>query len=109
MNRKARVLQNGRPAGILEQLTEGGYRFVYDPAYLADPAARAVSLTLPVRQEPFLSAELFPFFTGLLAEGNLKEMQCRLYKMDPNDDFTRLLKTTRDDVIGAVTVEEIQA
>jgi serine/threonine-protein kinase HipA len=50
---------------------------------------------------------LFPFFSGLLAEGNLKDLQCRLYRIDPNDDFTRLLKTTRYDVIGAVTVEEV--
>ena len=107
MNRQARVLQNGLLAGILEQLAEGGFRFVYDPAYLAEPSAKAVSLTLPLRREPFVSPELFPFFVGLLAEGNLKEMQCRLYKIDPDDDFTRLLKTTRDDVIGAVTVEEL--
>lgn len=107
MSRQARVLQNGRMAGILKQLSEGGYRFVYDPVYLTAPSARAVSLTLPLRREPFASSELFPFFAGLLAEGNLKDMQCRLYKIDSDDDFTRLLKTTRDDVIGAVTVEEL--
>lgn len=107
MSRRARVLQNGRDAGVLEQTQEGGYRFTYDPGYLANPTARAVSLTLPLHREPFESAALFPCFTGLLAEGNLKEMQCRLYKIDPDDDFTRLLKTTRDDVIGAVTLEEI--
>lgn len=105
MNRRARVLHNGRQAAVLEQTPEG-YRFAYGPEYLADPTARAVSLTLPLRREPYESAVLFPFFTGLLAEGNLKEMQCRLYKIDPDDDFTRLLKTTRDDVIGAVTLEE---
>ena len=108
MNRRARVLHNGRQAAVLEQ-TPAGYRFTYDADYLADPAARAVSLTLPLRREPYESAVLFPFFTGLLAEGNLKEMQCRLYKIDPDDDFTRLLKTTRDDVIGAVTLEELSA
>ena len=106
MNRRARVLHKGRQAAVLEQ-TPAGYRFAYDSEYLADPAARAVSLTLPLRREPYESAALFPFFTGLLAEGNLKEMQCRLYKIDPDDDFTRLLKTTRDDVIGAVTLEEL--
>ena len=105
MNRRARVLQDGRQAAVLEQ-TPDGYRLAYDPEYLADPTARAVSLTLPLRRKPYESEILFPFFTGLLAEGNLKDMQCRLYKIDPDDDFTRLLKTTRDDVIGAVTLEE---
>lgn len=88
-------------------MAAGGYRFTYDPAYLTSPGAKAISLTLPLRKAPFESSHLFPFFVGLLAEGNLKEMQCRLYKIDPDDDFTRLLLTTRDDVIGAVTVEAI--
>jgi hypothetical protein len=30
-----------------------------------------------------------------------------MHRIDPNDDFTRLLKTTRHDVIGAVTIEEV--
>jgi serine/threonine-protein kinase HipA len=106
MNRAARVLLNGTLAGTLEQ-TNDGYRFGYAPGYLANPNAKPVSLTLPLRREPFLSPRLFPFFAGLLAEGNLKDLQCQLYKIDPDDDFTRLLKTSHDDVIGAVTVEEI--
>ena len=109
MNRQAHVFQNDSLAGLLEQLPSGGYRFTYTPAYLASPAAKAISLTLPLRREPFESPYLFPFFVGLLAEGNLKEMQCRLYQIDPDDDFTRLLRTTRTDVIGAVTVEEVEA
>jgi HipA-like protein len=106
MNRRARVLLNGTMAGTLEQ-TGSSYLFSYERDYLAKPAAKPVSLTLPLRQEPFLSPRLFPFFVGLLAEGNLKDLQCRIHKIDPDDDFTRLIKTTRDDVIGAVTVEEI--
>jgi len=106
MNRRARVLLNGTVAGTLEQ-TSSGYLFSYERDYLANPDAKPVSLTLPLRKEPFLSPRLFPFFVGLLAEGNLKDLQCRIYKIDPDDDFTRLIKTTRDDVIGAVTVEDI--
>ena len=107
MSLRARVLNNGRLAGLLEETSKGTYHFAYDSGYLADPDAKPVSLTLPLRQEPFESPQLFPFFSGLLAEGNLKELQCRLYKIDPEDDFTRLLKTTRNDVIGAVTLEEL--
>ncbi len=109
MNRKARVFQNGFPAGLLESPPEGGYRFTYDPPYLASPNAKAISLTLPLRPQPFESPRLFPFFAGLLAEGQLKEMQCRLYKIDPDDDFTRLLLSAGGDVIGAVTVEALDA
>ena len=106
MSRAGNVYYAGEPAGRIERRDDGRYLFAYRPEYLARSGARAVSLTLPLRSEPFESPVLFPFFSGLLAEGNLKELQCRLLRIDPDDDFTRLLKTTRQDVVGAVTVEE---
>jgi len=103
-----KVLFQGHLAGKLERTPDRRYRFTYSPEYLASPSARAVSLTLPLRQKPYESPHLFSFFSGLLAEGSLKEMQCRILKIDPNDEYTRLLKTAGGDVIGAVTVEEAQ-
>jgi HipA-like protein len=50
---------------------------------------------------------LFPFFFGLLAEGDDKKLQCRLLHIDENDPFTRLLKTCTTEPIGGVTVEEV--
>jgi serine/threonine-protein kinase HipA len=106
MSRAGKVFYGGELAGHIERRDDGCYRFAYQPEYLARPDARPVSLTLPLQREEFESPVLFPFFSGLLAEGNLKELQCRLHRIDPDDDFTRLLKTARHDVIGAVTVEE---
>lgn len=105
MDRKAKVYFNGRYAGVLEELG-GKYRFAYDREYLADPAARPVSLTLPKREEPYLSPVLFPFFYGLLAEGRIKELQCKMLRLDENDHFGRLINTAGDDSIGAVTVRK---
>ena len=51
-----------RLAGHLEE-TNDGFAFTYDPVYL--PNGEAVSLTLPVRLEPYTSPTLFPFFQGL--------------------------------------------
>jgi len=107
MSRVGKVFYGDIFAGQIERRDDGGYCFVYQTDYLARPDARPVSLTLPLRREEYHSPVLFPFFSGLLAEGNLKELQCRLHRIDPDDDFTRLLKTTRHDVIGAVTVEEV--
>jgi HipA-like protein len=39
-------------AGFIEE-EEDRYLFYYLPEYLADPHAKAVSLTLPLREEPF--------------------------------------------------------
>ena len=105
MSRRGKVFCGGCLAGRIEELPDG-YRFAYDPGYLASPETHAISLTLPKRSEPFTSAALFPFFFGLLAEGILKDTQCRKLKLDDNDHFGRLLKTAHSDTIGDVTVVE---
>ncbi len=105
MNRSGKVFSGGHFAGRIEELSDG-YRFAYDAEYLASPETHAISLTLPKRSEPFTSAVLFPFFFGLLAEGILKDTQCRKLKLDENDHFGRLLKTAHSDTIGDVTVVE---
>ena len=101
------VYVRDRPAGELEKLETGGFLFRYHPSYLVEPGARAVSLTLPLRADPYRADQLFPFFYGLLAEGAAKDLQCRTFKIDPDDAFTRLIKTGHSDKIGAVTVHEI--
>ena len=108
MSRKGRVYRGGLFAGRIEELPDG-FRFTYDPDYLSSPAARPISLVLPKRPEPYSSPVLFPFFAGLLAEGILKETQCRKLRLDETDLFGRLLKTAHGDTIGAVTVEEEEA
>lgn len=102
--RKGLVRVKGVAAGLLTE-TASGFVFSYDPVYLAREDATAVSLTLPLRSEPYGSPHLFPFFEGLLGEGGLRDLQSRLYKIDPHDGFGLLLKTAASDVIGCVTVE----
>ena len=80
------------------------YSFIYDENFLE--THQAISLTLPKQQEPFISPYLHPFFANLLAEGNLKKLQCKKLKIDEDDEFMRLLKTATDDTIGTVTIRE---
>jgi serine/threonine-protein kinase HipA len=105
MSRQGKVYCAGALAGRIEE-TADGYRFTYAAGYLAAPGTMAISLTLPKRPQAYTSKVLFPFFFGLLAEGILKETQCRKLKLDENDHFGRLLKTAHADTIGAVTVAE---
>lgn len=103
--RSAIVKVNGIPAGRLSEQINN-VEFIYLDHYLNDPSQPAVSLTLPKQSEPFRSRFLFPFFYGLLAEGALKTEQCLNLKLDEKDHFGRLLKTTEQETIGAVTVLE---
>jgi HipA-like protein len=50
---------------------------------------------------------MFPFFSGLLAEGLNKQIQCRMLKIDEQDDFTRLIKTATTETIGAITLKQV--
>jgi HipA-like protein len=104
--KKAEVYYNNSLAGSLVK-ENGKYYFKYSDDYLTDDNKPAISLSLPKRKEAFVSDFLFPFFFGLLAEGDNKELQCRILKIDENDNFTRLLKTAGKDTIGGVTVKEI--
>lgn len=104
--RKANVYCRGVLAGILSVDAEV-YRFRYLPEYLRNSELPAISLTLPKQEAAFQSAVLFPFFFGLLAEGEDKALQCRLLRIDEEDHMTRLLKTCVAETIGGVTVEEI--
>ncbi|CAA6806138.1 MAG: Unknown protein [uncultured Sulfurovum sp.] len=82
------------------------YSFVYDDEFLNSKNSTAISLTLPKQKEPFVSSHLHSFFSNLLAEGNLKKLQCKKLKIDEDDEFTRLLKTATHDTIGTITIRE---
>src|SRR5271165_369919 len=104
--RRANVYCRGVLAGVLEEIPNG-YRFQYLPEYFRNPHLPAISLSFPKKEAAFESAVLFPFFFGLLAEGDNKALQCRVLRIDEDDHFTRLLKTCEAETIGGVTVKEI--
>jgi len=104
--RSARVFYNDKLAGILSK--DGPrYQFFYDKDYLSTPGRRPISITLPLREEPYESEFLFPPFINTLSEGANKRIQSRMLKIDENDYFSLLLSTTADDCIGPITVNEI--
>lgn len=103
---KAEIYFNDEPVGILSK-QNNKYFFKYYQAYITDNTKPAISLSLPKQNEQFVSEYLFSFFFGLLAEGDNKELQCRILRIDEKDHFTRLLKTAGEDTIGGITVREL--
>lgn len=98
--REALVLVHGRPAATLTESDDPReYRLVYREGYAGPP----VSLTLPVRPEPYVFDRFPPFFDGLLPEGLQLEALLRAAKLDRNDGFGQILCVGRD-LVGAVTV-----
>ncbi|MBO0934060.1 HipA N-terminal domain-containing protein [Fibrella aquatilis] len=101
--RSATVLLYNTAVGQLREEATG-YSFCYSAQFLTTPGVRPISLTLPLATAVYLSPYLFPFFVGLLPEGYNRSVQCRLLKIDENDDFSLLLAVAHTDTIGAVRV-----
>ena len=104
--RTALIYVRDQFAGILSE-TDEGYSFSYDTEYLNNPKAFAVSLTMPLRSQPYQSRILFPFFDGLIPEGWLLEVVSKNWKINPKDRFGILLVACRD-CIGNVSVRKEQ-
>ena len=65
--RKGYVYIQNHLAGIIAE-TEEGYTFSYTEEYLKRKDAVSVSLTLPLRREPYETTILFPFFERNMAD-----------------------------------------
>ena len=102
--RRLRVYINDTPAGMLTEHSPGhGYEFRYDKDYVAT-GRTPVSVTLPLREAPYESELLFPFFINMIPEGANRKMVCRNLKIDENDFFGILDAFSGKDVIGSVNV-----
>ena len=102
--RQAHIFYKDQLAGILTE-NDAGYEFCYLPEYLSSETAKAISLTLPLREEAYTSPVLFPFFDGLIPEGWLLDVVRRNWKIDRNDRFGLLLVACKD-AIGNVSIQE---
>ena len=103
--RKAQVFYKNDLAGYISE-RHTGYIFQYDYEFLQKNIP--ISISLPPRQEPYHSKELFPFFKGLLPEGWYLNIVCATQKVDNKDSFGLLLASAGGDTIGAVTVRRVE-
>ena len=74
--------------------------------YLTMPEAQSISLSMPLREEPFQSHTFLPFFDGLIPEGWLLDIAQKNWKIDVRDRMALLLACCRD-CIGAVSIEPV--
>lgn len=100
--RQGRVFCNGIAAGIITE-DEQGYSFSYDEEYLNRSDAQPVSLTLPLRQEPYVNNVMFSFFDGLIPEGWMLNIAERNWKINRRDRMGLLLSCCLD-CIGNVSI-----
>ena len=101
-HKRGRVLVDEQFAGLIEE-REGLCIFTYDKAYLEKEGVKPISLTLPLRTEPYKEKTMIPFFDGLIPEGWLLNILTENWKIDPRDRMSLLLLACRD-CVGNVSV-----
>jgi len=105
VSRRGAIFLDGTRVGSLEETADGS-RFTYESAWLARPDAAPISLTMPLRPEPYAGRGLLVFFENLLPEGWLLELATVKLKI-PKDDAFGLLLATCADCVGAVEVRPL--
>jgi serine/threonine-protein kinase HipA len=100
--RKGKVFYKDLFAGMISE-EESGYIFAYEKEYIKLKEAKPISLTLPLKREPYKSSFMFPFFDGLIPEGWLLDIAEKNWKIDQRDRMGLLLAFCKD-CIGAVSV-----
>lgn len=104
--RIGQVLLSGQRVGVIKEIDDET-SFTYAPEWLARTDAVPISLTMPLRSEPYVSKGLHPFFENLLPEGWLLEVSSKKLKI-PKDDPLGLLLATCADCVGAVEIQPIE-
>lgn len=105
--RQAEVLYKKETAGLLTQLDDGSFIFMYYNQWYNNTDKPAISLTLPKTQQEYTSKFLFPFFYNMLPEGSNKQTVCFENRIDSKDHFGILITTAKYDTIGVVQIKKI--
>lgn len=86
-------------------LVDGRLSFCYASDWLARPEAVALSISLPLQEEPFDDRTTRPFFAGLLPEGQMRRLIAQQFHVSGQNDFA-LLDHIGGECAGAVTFLE---
>lgn len=92
-----------RLVGRLEQDDSGSIRFSYTGEWLGAEDAVPLSISLPLRSEPYLRNECRPFFAGLLPEETSRELIAKAFGVSDKNDFA-ILERIGGECAGAVSL-----
>ena len=103
-NHTLNILMNGILIGKLEKAISGGLTFLYDQQWLNAPAARPISLSLPLASQLYKGNVVYNFFDNLLPD-NL-QIRARIqakFHIKTNEPF-ELLAVIGKDCVGAIQI-----
>lgn len=87
--------------GTIEGNSSGDARFLYDKDYISEHGSKAISVSLPIQDEPFSPERTRNFFDGLLPEGFMRKSIAANMHFD-EDDYLSILYNLGKECIGAI-------
>ena len=96
------VAMNGIVVGTLTKAASGAVSFQYDQSWLSRPGSRAISLSMPLRSDPYHSDVAYNFFDNLLPDN--EEIRSRIqsrFQAETKRPFD-LLSKIGGDCVGAI-------
>lgn len=97
------VYLRDRLAGRLWLDARRRFVFHYDDAWGMDPKATPLSLSLPLKTEPYADDIARPFFANLLPDGEIRRLIAQRFGLSEKNDFA-LLKQIGGECAGAVSL-----
>jgi len=101
MPRNLSVYLNGIRVGTLARATRG-LLFVYDTSWIASSVSRPLSLSMPLRREPYLGDVVENYFDNLLPDNQAIRNRIQTRFGSPSNRAFDLLWHTGRDCVGAV-------
>ncbi len=97
------VYLRNRLAGRLWLDERRRFVFQYESEWVRDPHANPLSLSLPLKTEPYADDSARPFFANLLPEGEIRRLIAQRFGLSETNDFA-LLEQIGGECAGAVSL-----
>lgn len=91
------------PVGSISGNNTSDSQFRYSEEYLHDPQAAALSISLPLQEQPYSPYQTRGFFEGLLPEGFTRRSVAQWMHVD-EDDYLSLLHGLGRECLGAICI-----
>ncbi len=91
------------PVGIISGKDSSDSQFCYSEEYLLDQEASALSISLPLRKQPYSPSQTKCFFEGLLPEGFTRRSVAQWMHVD-EEDYLSILHGLGRECLGAISI-----
>lgn len=103
MTRALDVYLNDVKAGSLQQSADGALMFGYRAEYLAESDKRGISVSMPLREEPYHDRVARPYFSGLLPDERARQRLAAALGVSEGNAFG-LLEVIGGECAGALSL-----